>query len=185
MIKFGYKNRFNGPFRALCALAIGLVMVVRPADAMSIVVKVVAAFLLASGVVSLLQGLKNKNNGALPLMSFNALVDVLLGTFLFVFPGFVAKFIIYLIGFVLLAFGVLQLTGLISARKAVQIGVGAYVIPSLVTLAGCFILFNPFAESVMSLIAGVAFLIYGVSELYSSWKMRKAINVDDTTVDEQ
>lgn len=176
MITFGYKNKFNGPLRALVALTVGVIMVVSPSEAMRTVVKVIAAFLLASGLVSLFLGLKDKQNGALPLMSFNALVDVALGLVLFMFPGFVAKFIIYLIGLVLFGFGLIQLFGLLSARKVVPMGAGAFVLPGIVTFAGAFMLFNPFAESAMSIIAGIALVIYGASELYSSWKMKKAID---------
>ncbi|MBR2064607.1 MAG: DUF308 domain-containing protein [Bacteroidales bacterium] len=176
MFTFGYKSKVNGPLRSLIALVIGLMMVVNPDEALTTVVKIIAAFLLASGLVSLVVGLKDKKNGSLPLMSFNAIVDVLLGLFLFMFPGFVARFIIYLIGFVLLAFGVVQLIALFSARRAVGMGSGAFILPAIVTLVGGFILFNPFAESVMVMIAGAAMIVYGASELLSSWKMKKAID---------
>lgn len=176
MFTFGYKSKINGPLRALIALAVGIMMVVNPGEALTAVVKVIAAFLLASGLVSLIVGLRNKKDGSLPLMSFNALVDVLLGLFLFVFPGFVAKFMIYLIGFALLAFGVVQILALASARKLTGLGFGAFVLPAIVTLVGGFILFNPFAESVMVMITGAALVVYGASELLSSWKMKKAID---------
>lgn len=176
MFTFGYKSKINGPLRALIALAVGIMMVVNPGEALTTVVKVIAAFLLASGLVSLIVGLRNKKDGSLPLMSFNALVDVLLGLFLFVFPGFVAKFMIYLIGFALLAFGVVQILALASARKMTSLGFGAFVLPAIVTLVGGFILFNPFAESVMVMITGAALVVYGASELLSSWRMKKAID---------
>lgn len=176
MFTFGYKSKINGPLRALIALAVGIMMVVNPGEALTAVVKVIAAFLLASGLVSLVVGLRNKKDGSLPLMSFNALVDVLLGLFLFVFPGFVAKFMIYLIGFTLLAFGVVQILALASARKLTGLGLGAFVLPAIVTLVGGFILFNPFAESVMVMITGAALVVYGASELLSSWRMKKAID---------
>lgn len=176
MFTFGYKSKINGPLRALIALAVGIMMVVNPGEALTTVVKVIAAFLLASGLVSLVVGLRNKKDGSLPLMSFNALVDVLLGLFLFVFPGFVAKFMIYLIGFALLAFGVVQILALASARKMTGLGFGAFVLPIIVTLVGGFILFNPFAESVMVMITGAALVVYGASELLSSWRMKKAID---------
>lgn len=176
MFTFGYKSKINGPLRALIALAVGIMMVVNPGEALTTVVKVIAAFLLASGLVSLVVGLRNKKDGSLPLMSFNALVDVLLGLFLFVFPGFVAKFMIYLIGFALLAFGVVQILALASARKMTSLGFGAFVLPIIVTLVGGFILFNPFAESVMVMITGASLVVYGASELLSSWRMKKAID---------
>ncbi|MDE5733350.1 MAG: DUF308 domain-containing protein [Bacteroidales bacterium] len=176
MITFGYKSRVNGPLRAIVALGVGVVMVANPDEALTVVVKVIAAFFLASGLVSLLFGLKEKSGGALPLMSFNAGVDILLGVVLFAFPGFVASFIIYLIGFVLLAFGLVQIIGLVSARRIIPLGVLAFALPVLVTLVGGFIIFNPFAESVMSTIAGASLIVYGASELFSSWKMKKAID---------
>ena len=176
MFTFGYKSRVNGPLRALIALVIGVLMVISPEKALTTVVKVIAAFLLASGLVSLFVGLRDKEKGALPLMSFKALVDVLLGLVLFLFPGFIAKFMIYLIGFVLLAFGVVQIAALFGARRIIGLGLGAFLLPTVVTLVGGFILFNPFAESVMVMIAGAALIVYGASEFLSSWRVKKAID---------
>ena len=176
MFTFGYKSRVNGPLRALIALVIGVLMVISPEKALTTVVKVIAAFLLASGLVSLFVGLRDKEKGALPLMSFNALVDVLLGLVLFLFPGFIAKFMIYLIGFVLLAFGVVQIAALFGARRIIGLGLGAFFLPTVVTLVGGFIIFNPFAESVMVMIAGAALIVYGASEFLSSWRVKKAID---------
>ena len=109
MVIFGYKSRVNGPMRALVALAIGIMMVIYPTGALTTVVKIIAAFMIASGVVSLIVGLRDKERGALPLMSFNALINLLLAILMFVFAPVIAKFVIYLIGFVLLAFGILQI----------------------------------------------------------------------------
>lgn len=176
MITFGYKSKVNGPLRALVALGVGVVMVANPDEALTVVVKVIAAFFLASGLVSLLFGFKEKEHGVFPLLSFNAAVDILLGVAMFAFPGFVASFIIYLIGFVLLAFGLVQIMGLVSARRIIGIGLWAFALPVLVTLVGGFIIFNPFAESVMSTVAGASLIVYGASELFSSWKMKKAID---------
>ncbi len=176
MITFGYNSRANGPLRALVALAVGVMMVMNPDEALTTVVKIFAAFMLASGLVSLVVGLKDRKNGSLPLMSFNAAIDILIGLILFIAPGFVARFIIYLIGFALLAFGVVQLIALASARRVLAMGSGVFLLPAIVTLVGIVILFNPFAEKVMVMIAGAAMIVYGASELLSSWKMKKAID---------
>ncbi len=176
MFTFGYKSRVNGPMRALIALAIGVMMVLMPENALALVVKIIAAFMLASGLVSLVVGLRDRKNGSLPLMSFNAIVDVLIGLVLFMFPGVVARFIIYLIGFALLVFGVVQLIALASARRVMNMGMGVFVLPAIVTIIGGVILFNPFAPAVMVMIAGASLIVYGASELFSSWKMKKAID---------
>ena len=182
MYTFGYKSRINGPMRALIALVIGVMMVLSPANAMATVVKIIAVFILASGIVSLVVGLRDKSKDSLPLMSFNALVDVILGLLMFIFPDLIAKFMIYLIGFALLAFGLVQLFALFGARRVVEIGIGTFILPGVVTLIGVLILFNPFAESVMVIIAGVALIVYGASELLSSRKMKKAIDEQENPI---
>ena len=68
MITFGYKNRFSGLLRAVAATAIGVVMVVSKTDAMVLAVRIIAAFLLASGLVSLFVGYRNRENNQMPLI---------------------------------------------------------------------------------------------------------------------
>lgn len=182
MFTFGYTNRFTGPFRALIALAAGVVMIVYKEQAMDLVVKIIAAFLLASGFVSLAVGLRKKNDSSSKLMTFNAVVDVLIAALLFLFSGAVADLIIYLIGFVVLGFGIFQLIAMISANRVSKVGIFALVMPVLVIGAGAFLLFNPeFIKSSVSLVAGIALLIYGASELLSSWKMKKAMDEYEIT----
>jgi uncharacterized membrane protein HdeD (DUF308 family) len=177
MITFGYSNRVNGPLRALIAVAVGVLMIVYSDQAMNLVVKIIAAFILASGFVSLAVGLRRKDDSTSKLMNFNAVVDILIAAFLFVFNGFVANLIIYLIGFVLLCSGLFQLISLVSARRVAHLGLGSYLMPILVMGSGAFLLFNPeFTKSSISFIAGAALIVYGVSELFSSWKMKKAID---------
>ena len=185
MIIFGYKSGVNGPMRALVALAVGIMMVIYPTSALTTVVKIIAAFMIASGVVSLVVGLRDKEKGSLPLMSFNALINILLAILMFVFAPGIAKFVIYLIGFVLIAFGIVQIIAFLGARRVMPVSFGSFVLPIVVTLIGGFILFNPFAESVMTTIAGSALILYGVSEFMSSWRMKKVREFEDTRVDEQ
>lgn len=177
MITFGYKNRFSGWLRAVVALAVGIVMVVSRTDAMVLAVRIIAAFLLASGIVSLAVGYKNRQNNQLPLMGVNGIVDIVIALLVFIFPNFVAGLIVYLIGFVLIGFGLFQLITLASANKVLKVGVAAFVMPILVLLAGAFLLARPtFIGSAVGVVAGAALIVYGASELLSSWKMKKAID---------
>ena len=182
MITFGYKNRFSGWLRAVVALAIGIVMVVSRTDAMVLAVRIIAAFLLASGIVSLAVGYKNRQNNQLPLMGVNGIVDIVIALLVFIFPNFVAGLIVYLIGFVLIGFGLFQLITLASANKVLKVGVAAFVMPILVLLAGAFLLARPtFIGSAVGVVAGAALIVYGASELLSSWKMKKAIDEYEIT----
>ena len=195
MITFGYNSRFKGPIRALTALAIGVVMVVSKTNALNLAVQIIAAFLVASGVVSLLVGYRNRANGTFPLMAVNTVVDILLALVIFIFPGFFANLLVYLIAFALICFGIFQLVSLGSANRILGMGVFAFVLPVLVLVSGFFLLANPsFLGSAVGIVAGVALVIYGVSELLSSWRMRKAIDeyeikfpkdTDNNNVDEQ
>ena len=56
MITFGYRNKLNGPLRAVVAIAIGIVMVASKTNALELAVRIIAAFLVASGVVSFIYG---------------------------------------------------------------------------------------------------------------------------------
>ena len=195
MFTFGYSNRLNGPVRALVAIAAGIIMMVYNEQAMNLVVKIIAALLFASGIVSLAVGLKRKNYSTSRLMNFNAVVDIVIAALLFMFNGFVANLVIYLIGFALILFGLFQIFALVAASRVTGFGFWLFLMPVLVTGAGVFLLFTPeFAKSSISLIAGISLLVYGVSELLSSWKMKKAIDryevdkvrdVDYEKVDEQ
>ena len=177
MITFGYKNKFNGPLRALTAIAIGIVMVISRTNALELAVQIIAAFLFASGIVSLIVGYRQRKNGTMGLMGFNGVVDIILGLLLFFFPGFVAGLLIYLIAFVLICFGFFQLLGLGSASRVVKLGLWSYVLPFLVLAAGIFLMTKPsFLGEAIGEVAGAALIVYGVSELFSSWKMRKAID---------
>ena len=177
MITFGYNNRFSGIIRAVAALAIGVVMVVSRTDAMVLAVRIMAAFLLASGIVSLVLGYRDRQNSRMPLMGVNGTVDILIAVLIFMFPQFVAGLIVYLIGFALLGFGIFQLVALVSANRVMKVGFMAFLMPVLVLLAGAFLLARPtFIGTAVDTVAGAALIIYGVSELLSSWKMRKAMD---------
>ena len=194
MITFGYKNKFGGFLRALAAIAIGVVMVVSRTDAMVLAVRVIAAFLLASGLVSFVVGYKDRQNSRMPLMGVNGIVDILVALLIFLFPHFVAGLVVYLIGFALLIFGIFQLIALSSANKVMKVGFMAFVMPVLVLMAGALLLARPAVlGTAVGTVAGAALIVYGVSELLSSWKMKKAMDecdakikdVDYEKVDEQ
>ena len=174
MITFGYNSRFSSPIRALVFVALGVLMIVAKADAMELVVKIVAAFILAAGIVSVFVGFKQKKEeGTMPLSFFNALINIVIAALLFLFSGFVAKFVSYLLGFALCGFGVFQLAVLLSMRKSVQMSIAAYILPAVVAVAGLLIFFYPkfFGQS-LGLIAGITLIVYGVSDLISAFKMK-------------
>ena len=186
MITFGYRNRLNGPLRAVVAIIIGIVMVVSRTNALELAVRIIAALLVASGLVSFIYGYIKRTDGAMGLMGFNAVVDILLGILIFLYPGAVANIMIYIVGFLLLGFGIFQILSLLSANRVLRLGLVSFILPFVVTAAGAFLIARPaFLGEAIGICAGVALIIYGISELLSSKRMRKAMDESDNEVDEQ
>lgn len=182
MITFGYNSRFSAPLRALLFIALGVLMILAKADAMELVVKVVAAFVLATGLVSFFLGYKKKADGTMPLSTVGAVTNIVIAVLLFVFSKGVAGFISYLLGFVLLGFGIFQISVLASVRKSVKVGFGAYVIPLVVSLVGLFIIIWPKAlGQSIGLVAGIALIAYGISEFIAAFKVSSATDPDKIT----
>ena len=174
MIILGYKTKFDSIVRAVAAIGIGLVMVFG-SNAPTTVVKIIAAMLMIAGVVSLIYGLiKSKENGMYRLLLVNAAMDIILGILLFINPQWVANFIVYAIGVVLILFGALQLIVLSGTISLVGGSFSTLILSALAIVGGAFLLFNPFTLNVMSIIAGCFMIIYGVSELFSTWKVSRA-----------
>ena len=186
MITFGYKNRLNGPLRAVVAIVVGVVMVASKANAVELAVRVIAALLVASGLVSFIYGYMKRADGAMSLMGFNAIVDIVLGVLIFLFPAVVANLMIYIVGFLLLGFGLFQIIALLSVSRVLGFRLFSFILPVLVTAAGAFLIARPsFLGEAIGIVAGVSLIIYGASELLSSRKMRKAIDETENEVDEQ
>ena len=172
MITFGYNSKFSSILRSLSAIAIGLVMVVST-NATVTVVKIIAAFLFAAGVVSFIYGYVNRKNGAMTLMSVNAAVDIVIGLLLYLFPTAVAGVIVTLIGVAVLIFGIIQLIVLTGTMSLVGMGGFSLILCIFALIGGITLLFNPFSERVMSLLAGILLIVYGVSDLISMFRVIK------------
>lgn len=173
MILFGYKTKTSSILRALCAMALGLVMLVRT-DAPDKVVQILAALLATAGVVTLVSGIIRRKDGSLPLMSVNAAVDVLLGLLLFFNPGFVAGFIVKAIGVVLIIFGVLQFIVMSGTIALLGTGWLSLLLSGLAVILGVTLLLDRWENTLMSKLAGIALIYYGATELLSFWRVHKA-----------
>lgn len=174
MITIGYKTKFDSIVRAVGAIGIGLVMIFGN-NAPTLVVKIIAALLIAAGVASLVYAIiKRTERGMYQLLLANACLDLLIGLLLFFNPQWVAQFIVYIIGIVLVLFGALQLLVLGGAMSLLGAGFSSLILSICAIVGGAFLLFNPFTLSVMSIIAGCFMVLYGVSELISTWRVIKA-----------
>lgn len=187
MITFGYNNKFSSILRSLAAIAIGLVMVCAT-DATTTVVQIIAAFLFAAGIVSFAYGFANRKSGTFGLMTVNAVVDIVIGLILFLWPPFVAGVIVAIIGIVILVFGVIQILALAGTMSLLGSGGLNILLAFLAVAGGIVLIFNPFSERIMSILAGVFLIYYGITDLISMRRVSKAkkeyeIHFTETRVD--
>ena len=176
MITFGYKNKFSGFIRAIVAIALGVVMIVNKESAGELVAQIFAAFLMATGFVSFLFGFKDKKEGEIRMLNLNGVVNIILGVLLFCFASDVQNIVWVLIGLALLLFGLFHLVILYLSRKMFQISPWSFLIPTLVAALGLVLVFRPsFLGNTLGLIAGISLILYGLSELFSTLRMRKVM----------
>lgn len=184
MITLGFKNKMSGVIRALTAIILGSIMVAFPQTSLLVIVKILAAFLIASGIVSLVYGIANRANGGFSLMVTNTAVDIILGIIIFIFPAEVAGVVMFIIGLALFAFGMFQILALASANRVMRVGFVSFLLPVLCSIGGALVIFKPFGiASWLTLVVGIVLLVYGASELVSTWKVRKAMKEYEIRLD--
>ena len=176
MITFGYKNKFSGFIRAIVAIALGVVMIVNRESAGVLVAQIFAAFLLATGFVSFLFGFKDKKEGEMRMLNLNAIINIILGVLLFCFAKDIQNIVWVLIGLALFLFGLFHLLILFLAKRMFPISSWSFVIPTLVASLGLLLVFRPsFLGNALGLVAGISLVLYGVSELVSTLRMRRVM----------
>lgn len=175
MITFGYKSRFSGFTRGVVALILGTVMLF-VGNAVDLMVYIIATFLLISGLLTLFVGLKKENASQKPLVMVNSGFNIVIAILMYIFASQLGNFVVGVIGFVMFLFGLLQIIVLGSANRTESMSKGFFAMPVLVLACGALLLFKPeFIGKFIGVVIGVSFILYGASELLSSWKMRSVI----------
>lgn len=168
--------------RAICALVIGLVLVLWPGAAINYLVITIGVLFLIPGLFSFIGYFAQKGRiefeQRFPIESIGS---VLLGLWLLIMPQFFANFLTYVLGFVLIMGGVQQLASLVSARKWIRVPLGFYIVPTLVLLAGLFTVFNPqeFQETIF-IVIGITGIVYALTELFHWFMFTRKKPVDQT-----
>lgn len=176
MITFAFRNRFSGLVRAILAILAGIALIVWPDKSLDIIVKVIAAAVVASGIFSLILGIIARRASGLAVPVLNTIVTILVGVLLFGFSGEVTDIILYLVGFIAVLFGLFQGISLISARSFLRLSFLSFLLPVLCFFGGILMLVEPdFVKNAAVIVTGSIFLVYGISELVVSWQMNKAM----------
>ena len=184
-IIYSITNRTYSAVRGVLILALGLALLIWPDAMLNIIVKLIAAFLIAAGLVTLYfaQNKKEKES-QMPqgedksfLSSFanlNIAVYLCFGILIFIFPSFFVSILVFLFGAILLLLGIGQLINLFVSARHTKLSGYMYIVPAVITICGIILFFQPFtAKNVLTMFFGGCLAGYGAVELVSSWMLRK------------
>lgn len=177
----GFGSYFSGkavsPVRGVLTLALGLALLCWPGFTAGLIVKLIAGFLIALGVITLFTAMSaaSRTNSPIPLIvSINVGVYLIFGLLVFLFPNFFLQLIAFLFGAVLFVGGVSQIVGLYRGSRQIPLSGAMYIVPAAVTLCGVALFFFPKSSTEMlTAVFGSAVALYGISELVAAWKLRK------------
>lgn len=181
-IIYSITNRAYSAVRGALMLILGLALLIWPETMLNVIVKLIAAFLIAAGIATLYftQGDKKKETqegqkGFLwSFASLNVAVYLCFGILIFLFPSFFVSILVFLFGAILLLLGAGQLINLFISSRHTQLSGYMYIVPAVVTICGIILFFQPFtAKNVLTMFFGGCLAGYGAVELVSAWILRK------------
>ena len=155
------KGISNSFLRTICALIIGLVLVMFPNEAGDYFVITIGVIFLIPALLSIIGyfAMSAEERRRLPIEGIGSL---LFGLWLVI----IADLLTFVLGFILVLGGVQQIASLSAARRWMPVRVGFYIIPVLILIAGLIALFNPTGvRSTAFIIIGITSIVYAVSEL--------------------
>lgn len=173
--------------RGVLTLLLGLALLIWPASMLNLIVKIIAAFLIAIGVVTLYFNIKAQKEEERELgpnvkiqrdflrtfASLNVAIYLFFGLLIFIFPGFFVSILVFLFGAILLLLGLGQLINLFVSNRHIKFPIFFYVVPIIVTLCGVILFFQPFtAKDVLTMFFGGCLVVYGAEELIANWMLR-------------
>ena len=159
--------------RAICALVIGLVLVMFPDQAGDYFVITIGVIFLVPSLISII-GYFAQSTEMRRRFPIEGVGSLLFGLWLIIMPGFFADLLTFVLGFILVMGGVQQITSLSAARRWMPVPGGFYVVPVLILLAGLVALFNPTGvRSTAFIIIGISSLVYAASELLNWFKFTR------------
>ncbi|MBR0165975.1 MAG: DUF308 domain-containing protein [Prevotella sp.] len=192
-------------FRAICAIAIGILLIKFPDNTVTWITVAIGILFLLSGIISLVVYVHARKNvseykitdaqgrvvaGEKPTFPIVGVGSIILGFLLALTPNIFITALMYIIGAILILGAINQYMNLINARKYGKIGFGYWIFPSVILLIGLYVIIKPLAPASMAmLVLGWCSLLYGVTEMINSLKFysdkRKARQAQEIPVAEE
>lgn len=172
---------------SICALIIGILLVVWPDVAINYLVISIGVLFLLPGLFGLFSymSVARKREEAGIHMGFPviALGSALFGFWLMITPSFFVSILMYVLGVLLVLGGLSQIMNFMSLRNYAHVPLGVFIIPVLILSAGILVLFNPFeAATIPFMILGIASIVYGATDLIRLLEYRKRIKEQESNI---
>lgn len=158
--------------RSISVLLIGVLFLMLGDSALSMLVIIVGVLLMIPGVWSLVSYVRHIEQR--PMFPLAALGSFVLGLWLAVSPAFFVGFFMYVLGGILVALGVYQLSALAVSSRLLPVAWPFYMLPVFVLLLGLFVLFNPFkAAALPFILIGIGCVISAVNDIVAAIRTSK------------
>ena len=154
--------------RAVCALVIGMILVMFPDQASNYFVITIGVIFLVPSLISIIAYSTNgkKKQQRFPIEGVGSL---LFGLWLIIMPHFFSNLLTIILGFILLMGGIQQLASVSTLRTLVKVSYRYYVVPTLILIAGLVAMFNPTGvQRTAFIIIGISCIVYAFSE-FVNW----------------
>ena len=174
-------------FRAICSIIIGVLLLRYPDNTVTWITLAIGIMFLLSGVFSTLAYLNARKNSSdyvitdidgrviskgKPTFPLVGVGSIILGVMLVTSPSVFVEILMYILGGILLSGSLNQFMSLYNARRWGKMAWGFWVAPSLILLAGLYVMFQPMeAASMPMVVIGWCCLLYGASEVVNATKI--------------
>ena len=192
-------------FRAICAIAIGIMLIKYPDNTVTWITVAIGILFLLSGVISMVvyfnackhvseYKITDENGqviaGDKPTFPLVGLGSIILGLMLAITPNIFITALMYIIGAILILGAINQFMVLVRARRFGSLSFAYWIFPSIILLTGLYVIIKPMSPaSIAMTILGWCSLLYGVTEIINSLKIqsnkRKAEKAQEIPVAEE
>jgi len=171
--------------RGVLSVLLGITIMVYPGLTLNIVVSIIGALLLAYGLINYFIERKTDRPNAPGLFLIpSGIGSIVFGVLFLLFPGFIAKAFVFLIGFILLIVGITQVAAQLNVRQKTNFSYLFIIIGVLASIGGIVLIAKPF-ESASALLAffGALVSLLGCGEILFSLRAMKRAKVQKTSSD--
>lgn len=168
--------------RGIIAVAFGVAVYLWPGLTIAWFILLFAAFSFADGIVLILQSITTKRHEKQWwVRTLQGLISILAGVAVYLWPGLTAITLVYLIGFYLLATGILQIFTAVEFRKVIR-GELLLVLGGILSLViGVLLFIRPVTGAIaLAQTIGIFAVAYGVVLCLLAFKLRSIMHRQPT-----